>query len=322
MIGMHAGRADRASTGGPGPSRRGWRRSIHFILIGALLFVADRRWLPAAPAAYRPVIVAPADQVDDEVLFHEALAQAFDHRDPIVRQRLVALARYLDLADPDDDAALEREARALGLERSDPTLRRHLIEMMRLAAAGLGAADMPDEPALRAYYAAHPDRFARPTRTTLTHVYLSRDRHGDAVGGAADSLLTQLRARGIMPDAAGGLGDPFARGAHVSAASTAQLARSFGPEFAAAVAELPERVWSGPIASPYGLHLVFVEARRPEEPQRFAAARNRVVHELLRERSAERLRAALDTLRTRYDVRIASGAVGAGARDAGPPDVD
>jgi hypothetical protein len=288
-------------------------RPAHFVLIGALLFATDRRWLPTAPVARRPVIVAPAQQVDDELLFHEALAQGFDRRDPIVHQRLVALARYLGLADEADDAALEREARALGLERSDTTVRRHLIEMMRLGASGLGPGDMPDEAALRAYYTDHAERFARPARTTLTQVYLSRDRRGDGVIGAADALLAELRGRALPPEAAAAFGDPFVRGAHVSDASAAQLARSFGPAFADAVAELPERVWSGPIASPYGLHLVFIETRRPQEPAAFAVARNRVVHELLRQRSAERLRATLQTLRARYDVRVGPAASTSGS---------
>jgi parvulin-like peptidyl-prolyl isomerase len=293
---------------------RWWTRPGHFVLLGALLFVLDTRWLPTAPpAARRPVTVATADQIDDELLFHEALAQAIDRRDPIVRQRLVALARYLGLADAADDAALEREARALGLQRSDPTVRRHLIEMMRLTAARIGPPDLPDEAALRAYYAAHAERFTRPARSTLTHVYLSRDRHGDGVARAAASLLAELRAHAVSPEAAAALGDPFARGAHVSDASSAQLARSFGPEFAAAIDELPERVWSGPVASPYGLHLVFVEARRGPELESFASARNRVIHELLRERGAEHLRAALAALRARYDVRIVPAAVSAPA---------
>jgi len=305
---MHARGAIHESDADSPRHRRWWRRPAHFVLIGALLFATDRRWMPSAPPANRPVIVAPAEQVDDELLFQEALAHGFDRSDPIVHQRLVALASYLGLADAADDVALEREARVLGLERTDPTVRRHLIEMMRLGASVLTPTDMPDEAALRAYYTDHAARFARPARTTLTQVYLSRDRHGDGVGAAADALLAQLRARAVPPDAAGALGDPFARGAHVSDASTAQLASSFGPAFADAVAELPEGEWSGPIASPYGLHLVFVEARRSEEAAPFAAVRNRVVHEVLRQRSAERLQVALQTLRARYDVRVAPAA--------------
>jgi len=304
---IHRAYAGAAPYPAPIRTRHWWTTLFHFVLIGAVLFAA-RRWLPTSRSAGGPVVVASAAQVDDELLYREALAQGFDRRDPIVRQRLVALARYLDLAAADDDAALERQARALGLERSDPTVRRHLIEMLRLAAANLAPDDMPDEKALRAYYAAHGEEFTRPLRTTLTHVFISRDLHGDDTSATAAALLKQLRASAVTPAAAAGLGDPFPRGGRVSNASSDNLARSFGSAFSAAVAQLPQGAWSGPVASPYGLHLVFVEERRAEERQPFATAQNRVMHGVLRERGAARLRATLDRLRRRYDVRVVPAA--------------
>ncbi len=287
-------------------------RALHFALLGGLLFAADRWWTGAAPAPAPPLVVASAAEVDDELLLREALARQFDRRDPVVHERLIGLARYLGLATPDDEVALEREARALGLERSDPTVRRHLVEMMRLAAAELRPADLPDEGALHTYYAAHAERFAVPVRTTLTHVYLSRDRRGPDLAPDAEARLTELRARAVAPDGAPALGDPFVRGPRIRHASAAQLAHSFGPDFAAAVAVLPERTWSGPVTSPYGAHLVFVEARQPAHAASFAAVRNRVVHEVLRERGDEQLRATLHALRARYEVRVDPAAVTGG----------
>lgn len=291
-------------------------RPLHFALLGALLFAANRWRTAEPPATAVPLVVASAADVDDELLLREALARQFDRRDPVVHERLIGLARYLGLAAPDDPAALEREARALGLQRSDPTVRRHLIEMMRLAAAEPGPRDVPDEAALRAYYTAHAERFAVPARTTLTHVYLSRDRHGTALAPDAQAMLDDLRARTLAPEAAPALGDPFVRGSRIRNASTAELARSFGPAFSASVGALPERAWSGPVTSPYGMHLVFVEARTPAQAAPFAAVRNRVVHELLRARGDQRLRETLDALRARYDVRIVPAAATRGAAAA------
>ena len=302
-----------ACTGKPPATGRALRHALHFALLGALLFLVDRWWTAPAPAPAPPLVVASAADVDDELLLREALARQFDRRDPVVQQRLVGLARYLSLADPDDAAALEREARALGLERSDPTVRRHLVEMMRLAAAELRPGDLPDEAALHTYYADHPDRFAVPARISLSHVFLSRDRRGAELAGDAAALLAELRARAVPPAGAPAFGDPFVRGPHVRNASAAQLAGSFGPNFAAAAAALPEGTWSGPVTSPYGVHLVFVEGRQPAHAADFAVVRNRVVHELLRARRDQQLRATLDALRARYDVRIVPVAAAGGA---------
>ena len=60
----------------------------------------------------------------------------------------------------------------------------------------------------------------------------------------------------------------------------------------------------GPIASPYGLHLVWIEERLPPATLPFAAVETRALHQYLDDRSDERLRDHLRTWRARYDVRI------------------
>lgn len=289
------------------------RHVLHFLLLGALLFAAARWWPSSdAPPAARPVIVAAsADEADAEILLREALAHGFDRQDKVVRERLLRLGRDLHLAGADDEVALEREARALGLERSDPLIRRHLIDMMRLAAAKAAGTEMPSEDELRAYFDTTPDRFAAPPRLTLTHVYLSRDQRGAALEADAATLLDDLRHHAVAPADAATLGDAFVRGGRLRRVSEAMLARTFGPQFAAAVFALPEQAWSAPIESPYGLHLVYVEQRAAAAPPHFEAVRSRILHSLLRERAAERLRVHLVTVRARYDVRIGGGDDGA-----------
>jgi len=305
---------------------------LHFLLLGALLFgvrawrapVADapprapivlstadlERWRREWPAREGPGATVPDDAVlidaaiDDAVLLREALDRAYDRRDPVVRARLLVLGRYLGLAAGGGDEAIEREARALGLQRSDEVVRRHLVEMMRLAAAKVGPADLPDEAELRAYYEQHRDRFAQDARARLAHVYLSRDRRGDRIEADAGALLDRLRREAIAPAAASRLGDPFTRGASVPLATSAELDQIFGHGFAAAVAALPERTWSGPVRSAYGLHLVWVDSRVAASTPSFDAVRNQVLHQYLAEHSETRLHDRLRTWRARYDVKV------------------
>jgi parvulin-like peptidyl-prolyl isomerase len=288
-------------------------RVLHFALLGALLFAAQAVWSPAPLPAARPTIVVPASSdaaatdaaIDDELLFREALARQFDGSDKVVRARLVRVGRFLGLGQQGgSDAAVEREARALGLQRSDPVIRRHLVEMMRLAAAKPGRQDLPSESTLIAYYREHAERFAQPARIHLTHVYLSAERRGADLEREATELLVALRRDNVTPAAAARLGDPFVRGAELTLTAPVQIEAVFGAEFAAAVGDLPERTWSAPLRSPYGLHVVWVEERIAAAPPPFAAVRSRVLHALLNERGEARLRAALQALRARYDVRI------------------
>jgi hypothetical protein len=97
----------------------------------------------------------------------------------------------------------------------------------------------------------------------------------------------------------------------VSPASAAQLGQILGAGFAAALSGLPLRVWSGPVPSSYGLHLVWIDERQPAAALPLAAVRNQVLHALLRARGEQRLRDNLRVLRAHYDVRIEPAAFAA-----------
>jgi hypothetical protein len=262
------------------------------------------------------VVAAAADaaavdaQIDDEVLFREALARELD-RDRAVQARLVRLGRYLGLARDGDDARAEREARALGLQRSDSIVRRHVVELMRVAAAKLDSSDHPDEATLQAHYDRHQSRFIQPDRIRFTHVYLSAERRGDRVDRDARELLALARQGDLSPEQAAALGDPFVRGGDLTL-SAGQIDDVFGPGFAAALAALPERTWSGPLHSTYGTHVVWIGARIPGAPPPFQAVRNRVLHEVLAERSENRLRDTVRSLREHYEVRVEPAALTVG----------
>ncbi|MGH7893350.1 MAG: peptidyl-prolyl cis-trans isomerase [Candidatus Binatia bacterium] len=272
---------------------RWWRApAVHFLALGALLFTVwpdgRREPLPRVTSA----------TTDDELLHREALALGVDRADGAVRERLVRLGRFVG-EDARSEAALEAEARALGLERSDVVVTRHLVQMMRLAAGKLGPADMPTEAELQAYLDQHATAFGQPGRIRLTHVYLSRDRCGAALGADATRLLGELRRTSVPPQAAAARGDAFLYGATIGPASAAELERIFGPELARSVFAAPLGHWIGPVRSPYGLHLVWVHEHELGRTPPLAAVRSQVLHRLLRERSAQRARSRMAALRAR-----------------------
>ena len=298
----------------PRPRPHGLRRALgapatRLLVLGGLL-VAAARVLPAASLAGAaraggPSLAASArfsgtPASDDEILFRTGSA-AVAANDPVVRARLAKLARYLELGGTAEerDAVLATAAGDVGLAQQDAVIRRYLVEVSRLALAQPAAADLPDEAGLRAYYAAHAPRFTAPARLHATQVYLSRTRRGAALEPDAARLLAELRARGTRPSDAAALGDPFVRGAVIDGSREA-IARGFGDAFARAVDALPAGSWQGPVASAYGLHLVWVEERTDARVEPLEQVRGRVVHTLLRERGEQRARARLAALRCHY----------------------
>jgi hypothetical protein len=240
---------------------------------------------------------------DDDLLYRTAAA-AVSVDDPVVRGRLLRLAQYLELggtaegdhAEPDDE--LIAAARDVGLAGEDLVLRRYLAELARLALARPTTADLPAEDELRAWVAARPERFTAAAHVRAHHVYLSGTRRGARLANDAAALLADLRARGVVPGTAATLGDPFVRGPVIDGAHDA-VARAYGDELARALDALPAGSWHGPLASPFGLHLVWIEARMPARPASFDEVRGRALHAYLRERGAVRAKRRLAALRCR-----------------------
>lgn len=236
---------------------------------------------------------------DDELLFRAAAA-AVSVDDPVVRGRLLRLAQYLEMGgtaeEPDDE--LVAAARDVGLAGQDLVLRRYLAELARLALAQPSPADLPDEDELQTWVASHPERFTVPARVRGRQVYLGRDRHGAQIAADAAQLLERLRAEHPSPARAATVGDPFPRG-DVIDGSHGALARAFGEDFAHALDALPAGSWQGPVTSPFGLHLVWIEERAGARPASFDEVRGRALHAYLRERGEARARDRLAALRCR-----------------------
>jgi hypothetical protein len=260
---------------------------------GAHDTVVSRAGAPEPPGAGS----APARARDDELLYRTAAA-AVSVDDPVVRGRLLRLAQYLEMGgtaeEPDDE--LIAAARDVGLADEDVVLRRYLAELARLALARPAATDLPDEDELRAWIAAHPERFASPAHVRARQVYLSASRRGATLARDATMLLEDLRARGVSAARAGSLGDPFARGSVVVGTHDA-LARAFGEDFASALDTLPVGSWQGPVESPFGLHLVWIEQRAAAHAPAFEDVRGRALHAYLRERGTLRAQQRLTLLR-------------------------
>jgi hypothetical protein len=310
--------------------------ALHFLVIGATLLAGDH-WLRAgvvvaSDAGARTITITAADrerlrqdwqqqtgappttaeerallrqEIDDQILLHEAVARGLARGDRVVRTRLAQLASFVGESGGEEE--LVHDARRLGLDKSDLVVRRYLVQTMRLIAGRPGRGDTVTEADLAAWFEAHRDQYRQPARIDLTHVYLSRDRRRATLAADAAALLARLRAGRVPPGRAKGLGDPFIRGCELTANSPGDLDRTFGPGFADAVAGLPVGVWSGPIPSAYGLHLVWVRRRAPATTPPLAAVRNQVVQALLEERRQARIRKRLDEWRRRYVVVVEGG---------------
>jgi len=310
--------------------------ALHFAALGAALFAVSTH-LGASPAGQlrAPIVISAArvaeirddyertlsvvptaeeldeliaHEADDEMLYREALILGINRGDRAVMWRVVEKMRFLygDAAGTTEEAY--RRGLALGLDRDDVVVRSALVTKMRLLAKAASRSEEPSGPALEreldAYLHAHPEPYATSERLDVAQIYLSADGRGAGLERDARALQQELATTHAGPEAAGRMGDPFPAGATLRNASRAVVAKAFGEEFAAAVFALPPGRWSAPIPSPYGLHLVWVDARIAGNLPPLADVRSRVLQSYRAERRAQYIRRMMQELRTAYPVQV------------------
>jgi hypothetical protein len=265
---------------------------LHFLALGGALFAlaggAERARVPSAP---------PEEIGDEELLLREARALGLHESDALVRRRLIRNMRFAGGDPQRSDEELFREALALGMDESDLVVRRRLVQRLVLAVQAAARAHEPTGAELAALLARDRERFERPARVRLSQVFLSRQRRGAALAGDAGRLREELAAAGLGPAAADAQGDALPLPAHLPLHSQAELAASFGAGFAREVFALPMGGWSGPVASSYGVHLVWVHEREPAGLPGALVLRSELREAFLEERAEAALRERLAWLR-------------------------
>lgn len=255
---------------------------------------------PPSPAQLEGLV---RQAVDEELLEREARWLALDLGDRGIRLRLVAKMRAVSRDQALGEAELYRQALDLGLD-DDIAVRKHLRQKMRLLLQQDPDERPPTDEELADCLERHRESFLQPGAVDFTHVFVRAAIDPDSLAERAAAVAARL-AEGPMPPAEGaGLSDPFPLALRWEGLSRNAIARHFGEEFADAVLALPPGAWSDPIASPFGLHLVWVHARHSEQTPPLDSVRGQLVQILAEERAAARLAAGLDRLRGLYDIRV------------------
>jgi hypothetical protein len=162
----------------------------------------------------------------------------------------------------------------------------------------------PSDAELLALRDAHPERYLRPERVSFVQVLVARDRHGPALRERAEQLRVRLLAEDCAPEAARVHADPSNLPARVVDSSYASVAARFGAEFAEALARLAPGSWSEPLASAFGLHLVWLSDRRPAGLLELAAARARLLADFRDQAARRELARKLAALRADYAIEV------------------
>ena len=228
---------------------------LHFVVAGAVIFGAYRVLTPEAQPDADPMRIELT--VDD--MRQLALSQVAQGLALPDRQQLQALAEQRAM-----QRILAREAAAFGLDRDDDVIERRLAQKMDFLLADLSQLTPPTRDELDAWYAAHAAQFTQPARASFRHVYFSPDGRGDAAArAAAAAALPGIAGLPAASPALADVGDRFMFQDYYGGRTAEALGKEFGPDFAASLFAETPGVWTGPIRSGYGWHLVYLDRLEP-----------------------------------------------------------
>jgi hypothetical protein len=259
---------------------------LQFLILGALLFAADRVLHPPAPAATADDRIVVSADVRNEL----ADAWRQSHGQPPTPAELESeIDRWID------QEILYREGMARGLERDDARVRDRIATKMGVVLEAKLALPPPTDEQLEDWFRTHSGEFDRPPTIDFVHVFVKGD--APEAKTRSDELLSRLSA-GAEP---GGLGDRFTGGRHYRGRKRPDLEKSFGVEFTSCVFDAPLATFVQ-CKSRHGFHLVRVEKLDPGRRAKLTDVKLDVAKSFREDQKARAMRAALDELKKRWKV--------------------
>ncbi len=203
------------------------------------------------------------------------------------------------------EEVLYREALAMGLNEDDAIVRRRLAQKVEFLMADAVAESAPDDATLQAYYDENAERYREPPRLSFTYVFFSTDRRGERATSDVEALLSRLRAATPpVTQAPAAEGDPFMLPRIYVDKRTDEIARDFGRAFAQELTGLETKRWQGPVASAYGLHLVYISSQKAARLPPLEEIRSRLANDWLVEQRRAADERVYQRLRSRYEIRV------------------
>jgi hypothetical protein len=265
---------------------------FHFLLLGAAIF-----------AVYGVVTRHKTDKPGQILVTQgtlENLVTGFTRtwQRPPTEEELQGLVR-----DYIREEAAYREALTLGLDRDDMIVRRRLQQKLEFLSDELATRTEASDAELQSFLQAHIGLFQSETLFSFRQIYFNPQLHGRNLHRDMARALGDLERAGSRANTAD-LGDAFLLERSFENVSLSDVKRTFGDQFASALAALRLGMWQGPIDSSYGNHLVFVAQRSEGRLPALDEVRDQVRREWLDAKRKEATDKFYQAILSRYKVKI------------------
>jgi hypothetical protein len=194
-----------------------------------------------------------------------------------------------------------REGLKLGLDQDDTIIRRRIRQKMDFIADDLTSEVEPTEEDLASFLMNNRNAYLADSKWSFKQVFLDPERHVEDLDKTAVQLLKALQSDSADPRESG---DRTLLEHQFRDLPRREVVGIFGDSFAEKLNASPIQQWTGPIASAYGIHLVFIEDRIDGREPTLDEVRPMVLRDWERERRAELAESFYQGLLRKYNVAI------------------
>jgi hypothetical protein len=258
---------------------------LHFLLGGAGLFLLFSFVSDSERAANDEIIVSAGQIEHMEAVFRKT------------RQRNPTNAELDGLIDNFIvEEVLYREAITIGLDVNDTIIRRRLRQKMEFLLDDFTLVE-PSDADLQQFLDNNPDRFRADGLISFRQIYLN-----EFSRTKAEELLLELQADTVgRPEEQS---ESYLLPYQFEDASEAAISAQFGNAFQQALFALDPGRWNGPVESPFGIHLVWIDSIVAGRVPPLQDIRKEVDREWLADFRQAAQGKILEQLRSRYTVTI------------------
>jgi hypothetical protein len=261
---------------------------IQFLLLGALIFVAYSFSQTAEQAGIEKNIEIDAPT---QAWMYDNFVKQFQRTPTRIEMGHLIKAHI-------EEEVKYRHALAMGLDDQDSIVRRRMTQKMDFL-FGNGASDLlPDDATLQDWYEANPGEFTTPAMITFTHLWFSPDNRGANAKSDAAAALALIQQNEKPTD------DRFPFDVEFNKANFGEVRNVLGPKFATAVFEQPKKIWSGPIQSGLGYHLVYVSEITEPALAPLEEVRDLAIQRWREDESARIFEEFVTNLKSEFEVNI------------------
>lgn len=221
---------------------------LHFTILGVILFILNTIFNPKVPNTEKKTIHITKNEIDKLKLFW----QKKHNNAPTKKELDNILKHYIS------NEVLYQKALEMKLDKHDSNIKQILIDKLKNISNNTVNINTVSEEDLKEYFLKNQTKFFKKPdiKMTFGHLYLNPKNHKN-INKIAQSLVYSIQN---IPYTQSMLekGDTFYRDHYFKNVSAKKLSKVFSYSFIRTLEKLPERQWSRPLKSEFGVHLVYM----------------------------------------------------------------